>query len=114
MDDIDYFLNYVKKEEEKGIQFGHVEQFLDTYANSLQYEAYLGNFLYRNDTLRKKDHLLRCLWSTGYLLMPLILLIVMFIEGDEITIPRIIMLSFFALLLWPPAIRSYTKKEDSI
>lgn len=111
MEDIDTFLEYVKKEEEKGIQFGIVEQFLDTYSDSLQYGSYLGSIVSTNEKLWKRDHLFRCLWSAGHLLLPIILFIVLFIEGDKITLSRIIIPGILLLLLWPPAIKSYINRE---
>lgn len=99
--DLDYYNEYVKEEESRGVRFISVNDFIDDFADVTNYNGMLGWYYFSNPLANK---ILKTVWCAIYLLLPVAGLILAVCFGNGINYLEIffwltwIMLYAFSLL----------------
>ena len=65
--DLDYYNEYVKEEESRGVRFISVNDFIDDFADVTNYNGMLGWYYFSNPLANK---ILKTVWCAIYLLLP--------------------------------------------
>lgn len=91
--DIDYYLNYVKKEEANGVKFPQIGEFISDLAeftkfNQVMADPYVGGF-FSSPTMNK---VAKVIWIIMLIAVPVIAIIDDFMDENRV--------SFFRIILW--------------
>lgn len=104
--DIDYYLDYVKKEEEKGRKFAEIEELLGDIASYTKFDMLsadplIGRFL-RNPGVNR---LIRGIWAAAIILLPVFVIVDGFMDDTGISFMRVVYWMILLVVLWGPFIR---------
>lgn len=81
--DVDYYLNYVKEEEAKGVRFAQVEELLEDFAEFTQFDSYMNGRYMANAKVR---YTILLLWFIFFAVLPIICTIDSFIDGEALSL----------------------------
>ncbi len=102
--DVDYYLNYVKEEEQKGVKFAEIEELLEDFAEFTQVTKLLGDpyigSLFLNKWVRRGLSVLWCLWVA---VMPILVAFDSMKDHGEIRLGAVI----FGMIWWGAGIGSF-------
>lgn len=111
--DIEFYLNYVKEKEEKGVQFGNIEEFLLEYASMTKYDYFLGPFVLNKISKNVRlYYLLRYAWAITYMSFPILFFVSALIDQEGMNWQRAILCLLFAIFSWFPIIDKFAKNRS--
>lgn len=104
--DIDYYLDYVKREEEKGRKFAEVEELLEDIASYTKFDMlgadpFIGRFL-RNPGINRMT---RNIWAIIMVMLPSLIIIDGCMDDNGISFAKVIYFVVLLIILWGPFIR---------
>lgn len=109
--DIDYYLSYVKKEEESGRKFAEIEELLADFASYTQFDRFAADpFLYRFFLRPKVRMTATAVWSLAFLLMPVVFIIDILLDDHAIRPMNVLLCIFLVIILWGQFVRFYIKR----
>lgn len=99
--DIDYYLNYVKKEEATGRRFAEIEEFITDFASCTEFDRWAADpVIYRFFKNSKIMKVARIIWTVVLLVIPIILIIDGCLDADGFPIGNIVSCIFIILIIW--------------
>lgn len=111
--DIDYYLSYVKKEEERGRRFVEIEELLADFASRTQFDRFAADpFVYRLFLHPRVRRIARNMWSICFLLLPVVVVLESLSDRQEVRVTNILFWIIMALLIWGPLIKRWLRPSE--